>query len=237
MINKFIFVLTSITVFTTYSAENEPIKRELKQGVLIAIEGIDGAGKSTFASELNSFLQKQGFSTLLTREPGDTELGKEIRAIIQTQKQPITTQAQFLLFAADRAEHFEKVIKPALRQNKIVISDRLSDSSLAYQGYGQGVDINQIKSINNWVMQGIKPDWTFFIDIDIDTALERCNKRGGLSAYEKKDLLTKIAAGFKTIYSNRKDVSTLDGKKTTTAMVVHAYEFLIAVLEGNRIIL
>jgi dTMP kinase len=210
--NKIISVFFPIAmIFFNISSMDAPDiapTKLLKKGFLIAVEGIDGAGKTTIAQKIHSFLQEQGFATILTREPGDTELGKEIRTIVQTQQKPICNEAQFLLFAADRAQHVKDVIKPALAQNKIVISDRLADSSLAYQGYGQGLDLSRIQDINNWVMDGIKPDVTIFVCVPIDVALERCNKRGALSAYEKKEFLEKVAAGFEKIYKGRtgKDV-------------------------------
>lgn len=128
---------------------------QLKSGILIAIEGIDGSGKSTLAKNLFSSLEQQRFDTILTKEPGDSELGKEIRELVCTQNIPISSRAQYLLFAADRAQHFDELIIPALQQNKLIICDRLSDSSLAYQGYGNGLSTDMIKSINEWSMHSL----------------------------------------------------------------------------------
>jgi dTMP kinase len=187
---------------------------QLTRGILIAIEGIDGSGKSTLAKNLFSSLEQQGFNTTLTREPGDSQLGKEIRTLVQTQNMPISGQAQYLLFAADRAQHFSERIIPALKENKIIICDRLADSSLAYQGYGNGLDLEMIKSINAWSMQEIAIDLTVFVRIPVDIAFERCNKRGSLSAYEKKEFLHKVAAGFEELYKNRTDVIIVDGTES-----------------------
>src|SRR5688500_2417178 len=103
----------------------------LKRGILIAIEGIDGSGKSTIAQATALALKEQGFDLLLTKEPGDSELGKHIRELVQTQNVSISAKAQYLLFAADRAQHFMEKIIPALKTHKIILSDRLADSSLA----------------------------------------------------------------------------------------------------------
>jgi dTMP kinase len=184
---------------------------QLARGILIAIEGIDGSGKSTLAKNIFSSLQDQGFNTKLTREPGDSQLGKEIRELVQTQNIPISPRAQYLLFAADRAQHFTEVVIPALRDNTIVISDRLSDSSLAYQSYGNGLDFTMVDTVNAWSMQTIVPDLTIFVRIPVEVALERCNKRGILSAYEKKDFLQKVANGFEDLYKNRTNVIIVNG--------------------------
>lgn len=205
-----LLLVLSLSALNTYGME----QKQLRHGILIAIEGIDGAGKSTLAQSVRTTLIEHGFDTLLTKEPGDTELGKEVRALLQTQTTPITPKAQFLLFAADRAEHFSKLVIPALEANKLVISDRLADSSVAYQGYGDGLPLDTIQDINRWAMNFMSPNLTIFVRIPVDTALERCNKRGALSAYEKKDFLHKVAAGFEELYKNRTDVIIVDGTES-----------------------
>ena len=121
-------------------------------GYFVSIEGIDGCGKTTLAQRLQAMLTHAGHQVLLTKEPGGSELGKSLRAILQTQEMPIGGKAEFLLFAADRAQHFEKIIIPALREGKVVITDRCADSSLAYQGYGHNLDRTIITTVNNWAM-------------------------------------------------------------------------------------
>jgi dTMP kinase len=187
---------------------------QLTRGILIAIEGIDGSGKTTLAKNISLSLEQQGFNTLLTREPGDSELGKEIRQLVQTQNVTISPRAQYLLFATDRAQHFSERIIPALKDNKIIICDRLSDSSLAYQGYGNGLDIEMIKSVNEWSMHAIIPDLTVFVRIPVEIALERCGKRGALSAYEKQDFLKKVSDGFEELYKNRENVIIVNGTES-----------------------
>src|SRR5260221_10572571 len=145
----------------------------LRKGILIAIEGIDGSGKSTLAHNVSIALSEQGFDTTLTKEPGASELGKEIRKLIQTQIIPLTPKAEYLLFAADRAQHFAELIIPSLEQKKLIISDRMSDSSLTYQGFGNGLDLEMIKTINNWTMSAIIPDITIFVRVPVELALDR----------------------------------------------------------------
>lgn len=192
---------------------------QLTKGILVAIEGIDGSGKSTLAQNLSISLHNQGYDTLRTKEPGASELGKEIRQIIHTQTIPLTHRAEYLLFAADRAQHFTELIIPALEQKKLIISDRMSDSSLTYQGYGNGLDLETIKSINSWTMNSIKPDITIFLRVPVDIALERAKKRGALSAYEQRtDFLHRVADGFEQLYKNRNDVMIIDGTQSPESL-------------------
>lgn len=205
-----------------------------KKGFLIAIEGIDGSGKSTLAKSLSLALKQQGFNTTLTKEPGDSELGKEIRELVCSKNIPISPMAQYLLFAADRAQHFTELIIPALKNNKIIICDRMADSSLAYQSYGNGVDIEMVKSINTWSMHNIVPDLTLFVRVPVEIALERCGKRGSLSAYEKKDFLTRVAHGFEEIYKNRENIIILDGTKSAEYINQRAQESIKQWIKTNK---
>ena len=201
---------------------------QLHQGILITIEGIDGSGKSTLAQNIFSTLQQQGFDTVLTKEPGASALGKEVRKLIQTKIIPLSPRAEYLLFAADRAQHFAELIIPALKQKKLIISDRMADSSLAYQGYGNGLDLTMLRTINDWAMSSIHPDLTIFVRVPVAVALERAKNRGPLSAYEKREnFLHNVAAGFEELYKNRANVIVVDGtlsQKTLNSHVCNAIE-------------
>src|SRR5262245_6758669 len=107
-------------------------------GILITLEGIDGSGKSSIARELHTFFSSQ-YQTVLTKEPGGTPLGQRLRDLLQYQDIPVVAKAQYLLFAADRAQHFAYVVVPSLEQKCLVISDRMADSSIVYQGHGHGL--------------------------------------------------------------------------------------------------
>lgn len=188
-----------------------------QKGLLIALEGIDGAGKSLLAKNLLTSLEKQKIDVLLTKQPGGTVLGKKLRAILHEEKEHVSDLAEFLLFAADRAQHFEQIIIPALKKGKIIISDRLNDSSLAYQGYGRDLDKEKIKTVNSWAMQNIEPDLVFYIEIDAKTAHERIFKRNiTLTSFEKEkaEFWEKTIDGYNQIFKNRKNVYYLDGTKT-----------------------
>jgi len=195
----------------------------LSKGLLIAIEGIDGSGKSTLAHNLFTLLHSKQYSVLLTKEPGDTALGKKIRELVQTQTIPLATKSEYLLFAADRAQHFSELIIPALTQKKIIISDRLSDSSLAYQGYGRGLELERLHQINQWAMNDTTPNLTIFVRVPVDTALERVTKRSELSVFEKKHFLEKVANGFEMLYKNRTNVIIVDGTQSPDILTINAH--------------
>lgn len=203
-------------------------------GFLLTIEGIDGCGKSTLAKKLYAHLTQKNYSVLLTKEPGGSELGNQLRTILQTQKTALAGKAEFLLFAADRAQHFEKIIIPALQKGTVVISDRCSDSSLAYQGYGRDLDSNMIQMVNHWAMNGIAPDLVFYLNIDSKTALERLTaNRTTLTAFEKKtgDFWTKVITGFEAIFAQRPEVVTLDATLDTQTVFEQAIEHLLVALK------
>jgi dTMP kinase len=196
---------------------------QLTQGILIAVEGIDGSGKSTLAQNLHTFFKKNAFETILTREPGASTLGKDIRKLICESTFPIAAKAQYLLFAADRAQHFADIVIPALRNNNLIISDRMADSSIAYQGYGNKLDLATIHSINQWSMDNITPDLTIFVRVPVPVGLARAKKRGTLSLFEQEEFLHRVSEGFETLYKNRTDVIIIDGTQSQEIITMQAY--------------
>ena len=209
--------------------QNTTQKQDKIQGTLIAIEGIDGSGKSTLARALHQALINKNINTLLTREPGGTQLGQALRAILQGHQAPINPQAEFLLFAADRAQHITEVIIPAIKLGTVIISDRMADSSLVYQGYGRGLDLETLKSINAWVLAGIKPAVTIYVKVHPEIAHARVTKRGlERSSFEKEAItfMEKIASGFNSLYVNRTDVIIVDGEQDPETVLIQALEKL-----------
>ena len=196
--------------------------QSLEHGTLIAIEGIDGSGKSTLARNLAAALEQNGLPTILTKEPGDSKLGALVRAIVQKQDVPVCPKAEFMLFAADRAQHFEELIEPMLKQKKIIISDRMADSSIVYQGFGRGLSIEMIKSVNTWVMNGRNPDLVIYLRISPETAMQRLRTRSELTAFEMHAFQTKILAGFDELYKNATNVIILDGTENQEILTQQA---------------
>jgi dTMP kinase len=197
-------------------------------GFLFSVEGIDGSGKSTFVKNLHERLASH-FEVVLTREPGGSELGKQIRTILQNQPTQMTAKAQFLLFASDRAQHFHEKIIPALKAGKIIISDRMADSSLVYQGILQGLDLNTLKSINRWCMETIEPHATFYLKIDAKSALDRMYSREQeITEFEKQIIASKeiLSNGFDQIFESKDNVYTLDATLSPEELVDQAYKII-----------
>ncbi len=182
----------------------------MRQGFFITVEGIDGSGKTTQAKLLKKYLESEGFEVVLTKEPGGTPLGSHIRKILLTQD--MNPLSEFLLFASDRAEHVKNLILPSLKQGKVVISDRFSDSSLAYQGYGRGVSIEFINFVHSKVLSGISPDLTVLVDIPPKVGLKRLHnldriENGGF------DFLKRVRNGYLNMAKQNKRFVVLDGTK------------------------
>lgn len=199
-------------------------------GIYIAIEGIDGSGKSSLLKNLALKLNERNYNVHCTKEPGGSELGKNIRTILQEKPVAVSSKAEFLLFAADRAQHIEEVIKPYLAQNYIILSDRCADSSVVYQGYGRGLDIPTIQMINSWATGNLFPQLTFYVDIDLVTAQNRIFKRNeAITSFEKEkeSFFNNLIQGYRTLYNNRKDVIILDGRATPEQLTEQALEKII----------
>lgn len=196
----------------------------VKKPLYIVIEGIDGSGKSTLAKNIYASLASN-YKTVLTKEPGGSQVGLQIRDIVQKQKlNPLT---EFLLFAADRAQLFNELIETKLKDNYIVISDRSGFSSLAYQGYAKGLDKENINLVNKWATQNIIPDLIFYVEIDVATARARINQRAEeLTQFEqeKTDFMEKVKLGFDEIFKNKDNVVILDGKLTQKELLEKSME-------------
>ena len=203
-------------------------------GLLITLEGIDGSGKSTLAHALHDALKARNISVILTREPGGSDLGKHLRAMLQDRHIPLCPKAEFLLFAADRAQHIHDVIIPQLQEHKIIISDRMADSSLVYQGYGRGLDLNFIDMVNAWTMDGIKPNLTFYLKISPEQARKRLEKRSKqLTAFEQEidSFRNRLVKGFEAIFEKRNTVVTLDAMLSIDELTEKAVAAIIPLLK------
>ncbi|YCK81156.1 dTMP kinase [Arthrobacter sp. D3-18] len=143
-------------------------------GLFIAFEGGDGAGKSTQAARLSDALESQGLSVLRTREPGGTPIGEKLRSLVLDHGHgTIDPRTEALMFAAARAAHASQVIRPALADGTVVITDRYIDSSVAYQGAGRGLGAEGVLSLNEWATEGLHPDLTVLLDVDPSDGRQR----------------------------------------------------------------
>lgn len=150
----------------------------MTRGKFITFEGGEGCGKSTQAALLKEALEETGLEVVVVREPGGTKLGEKIRALLKDElEDPPCDRAELLLFEAARAQLVEETIRPALEKGAWVISDRFSDSTLAYQGYGRGLPLDVLRRANEFAIQGLKPDLTVLLDVPPETAASRMRRR------------------------------------------------------------
>lgn len=190
--------------------------RELKYK-FITFEGIEGSGKSTQSKNLHQFLLLQKINCVLTREPGGVAASENIRKILLDEEvEKLEAKTELLLNFAARVEHVEKLIKPALKDGKIVICDRFFDSSYAYQGSGFGMKKDEIDEVKKIAIGDFQPDVTFLIDVPVETAFKRIESRKENNRYEKlsRDFHEKIRAGFLEIAKKEKRVVVIDGSKS-----------------------
>ena len=182
------------------------------KGKFIVFEGIDGSGKTTQINQLSRWLNStdlipENNQLIITREPGGTKLGQSIRSLllnISVEKSPDSI-TELLLYAADRAQHVNEIIRPSLNQGDWVLSDRFSGSTLAYQGYGRHLDLSLIKDLEIIATQGITPDITFLLDIPVKESIKRrMNIKNDRIEQEGKDFLSNVSLGFQELSKDKK---------------------------------
>ena len=177
-------------------------------GKFITIEGTEGAGKSTNLSSIEKVLNDFDISYIVTREPGGTAVGEELRSVLlKNESINISGQTELLLMFASRMQHINDVIKPALKLNKWVICDRFTDASYAYQGYGRQLNLSFISSLENLVHPDLQPDLTLILDVPVNIAMGRVYNRGNLDRFEQEDVafFKRVRAGYKEIAKNNID--------------------------------
>ncbi len=162
---------------------------KVKKGLFISFEGIEGSGKTTISRLLAEILMMDGYEVLSTYEPGGTIIGSKIRDILLSpEHKAMSYITELLLYNAARAQHIKERLIPALQTGKIVITDRFTDSTIAYQGYGRGIDLSLIMSLDAIVTEGLKPDITILLDIDVETGLMRNKGINKIDRLELEDI-------------------------------------------------
>jgi len=172
------------------------------RGRFITVEGTDGAGKSTQMDMLIKYLEEKGIEVVVTREPGGTNISEKLREIIlDAENKEMTDTTEAMLYAASRAQHVEEKIIPALEEGKFVICDRFVDSSVVYQGYARGLDMEMIESINKYAVCGLVPDITLFFDITPEAGIARKKNMHKLDRIEqeKMDFHYRVYNGYKAL--------------------------------------
>jgi dTMP kinase len=170
-------------------------------GLFITLEGVEGSGKTTQAEMLADALRNRGYSAMVTREPGGTQVGQAIRGIFLDAAVALEPAAELLLVLADRAQHVREKLRPAIAAGQIVISDRYSDSTIAYQGYGRGFDLNVLRDLNRLASDSLNPDLTLLLDCPPELGLERTRVRSRHGAAdrfegERLEFHHRVRAGF-----------------------------------------
>ena len=168
----------------------------MSKGLFITFEGGDGCGKTTQINLLDEYLRKKGYKTLLTREPGSKGLGIKLREILLNYDGEVSPVCESFLFLADRAQHVDCIIKPALEEGTIVLCDRHTDSTVAYQGYGRGLDLAQIHNLNKIATSGLKPDLTIVLDVDVETSQKRVGSEKDRMESAGIEFFERVRKGF-----------------------------------------
>lgn len=204
----------------------------LMYGKFITIEGTDGSGKTTIIKYIEQYLIEKGYNVVITREPGGTEVSEKIRDILLNFNVDAKTEA--LLFAASRREHILNKILPELEKGSIVLCDRFLDSSIAYQGYGRNLKIDDIIDINNYILENLMPDVTLYFDVDINLGISRTKKRDDNNRLdsEKIDFYTRIKEGYDNIAKNNSDrVITINANKNLEDVKRQSIEIIEGLIE------
>lgn len=198
----------------------------MKRGLFITFEGADGCGKTTQLKLLAEDLMMRGYDVVITREPGAKGLGEKIREILLNYDGDVSDRCESFLFLADRAQHIDMIVNPAVETGKIVLCDRHTDSSVAYQGYGRGLPVERIKMLNELAVNGRHPDLTIVFDIDVETSMSRVGdekdrlesagmeffnrvRNGYLEIAKQEPQRVKVLNAAKSIEEIQKDVKKL----------------------------
>jgi dTMP kinase len=175
-------------VTSAFRGDSSARRRMRTGGLFVAFEGGEGSGKSTQVERLAEWLRESGTAVTTTHEPGATDVGAQIRRLLLHDSPALSPRAEALLFAADRAHHVESVIRPALEAGQVVVTDRYVDSSLAYQGVGRNLQIDEVRKISRWATGGLQADLIVLLDLPAELGLARVRGRGGEDKLEAESI-------------------------------------------------
>lgn len=214
----------------------KPARERSPEGLLITFEGGEGSGKSTQVELLAGWLREAGREVVTAREPGTTATGEAVREfLLQTAPDDLSPAAELALYVAARAQLTEEVIRPALAAGRVVLLDRYGDSSVAYQGYGRGLDPDRIEELNRWATRDLAPDLTILVDVPVDEAEERREGRAPdrLERLERA-FHERVREGYRRIAGNQRDrFEVLDGRQSITAIQESIRERVAVLLAGR----
>ena len=205
----------------------------MKKGLFITFEGADGSGKTTQLNKIKNFLEEKGFDVVVTREPGSLELGQKIRNILLHYDGVVADRCEIFLFLADRAQHVETFIKPAIEEGKIVLCDRHTDSTIAYQGYGREQDIELLKKLNEIAVNGLKPDLTMLFDVSTETAQERVGNEKDRMESIGIEFHRKVRNGYLELLKENSDrIKLINANNSIETVFEDAKNIIIDLIKG-----
>lgn len=208
--------------------------------MFITFEGPDGSGKTTQLTLLADYLGQQGYAVFQTREPGGTPIGDQIRQVVHAlENEEMHPRAEMLLYSASRAQHVEQVIRPRLQAGEIVLCDRFYDSTLAYQGYGHGLDLDALRRITSFATGGLCPDLTFYLEIDPQAGLKRRQKDGD-AEWNRLDAQSlafhrQVHAGYRALIAEEPARwAVVDGERPVEAIQAEIRRLALERVEHSR---
>lgn len=190
----------------------------MSRGLFVTFEGVDGCGKTTQVARAAALMSRRGVEHVVTREPGGSEVGERLRELlISPEYREMGTRCEVLLYLAARAQHVDEVIRPALAGSKVVLCDRFQEATLAYQGFGRGVDRELLRRLNSYATGGLEPDHTFVFDVDVDEAHRRRLAMGKVSdrmESSSRDFHERVRRGYLDLAARSAErMTVLDGAK------------------------
>ncbi len=204
---------------------------------MFVFEGNDGAGKTTAAKAVKERLEKEGWDVLLTREPGGSPIAEQIRELLLSVSNAMDPKTEALLYAAARREHLVSTLLPALEEGKIVLCDRFLDSSLAYQGKGRNLGLEEIEALNDFGLEGFRPARTLFFSLDLETEKKRMEERGDLNRLdlEPDSFHMKVREGFDQLMEKHPErYAIVDASKSREEVADQAYALIMEELEREN---
>ncbi len=198
-------------------------------GKLIVFEGVEGCGKTTQIQLTGEWLQYLGIEIIITREPGGTELGVDLRRLLLDAKNSIANRSELLLYAADRAQHVEQKLKPNLQNGKFVLCDRFIYSTIAYQGYGRGLDLNLINQLNAIATEDLEVDLVLWLDLDVEAGLARKHRTGETAdriEQEKIDFHRRVQQGYAKLAQAHPHIVRIDASLDKESIQTQIREIL-----------
>lgn len=201
----------------------------MNKGLFITFEGADGCGKTTQLNLLKDYLEQKGKEVVVTREPGAKGLGEHVRKILLNYDGVVSDRCESFLFLADRAQNIDVIVKPAIEEGKIVLCDRHTDSTVAYQGYGRGLDLGEINMLNNLATGNRKPDLTLVFDVDIETSMKRVGQEKDRMEQAGNEFFNRVRNGYLAIAKNEPDrVKVID----STSSIAEVQNEVLRIIEN-----